>query len=302
MFTEPPMKERLGAHEGRPTWIHVSVWLALVALTLILFGVSRAFEGREVWRGWVASSGFSKPSYSERIRAHEVFRTRANTWSNLAYFLVGFYGLAFGWHDLRRPRSAASGYLVETPAMSLLFGVACCALGAGSGFFHASLTRAGQRLDVAMMYAPLLVFIALNVGRWIPRVSLGGRRRLPTWPVLGGFAIGGTSLLYEYKWSMSARTVLSTLIAAVGILGVLDLFCSSRKLNVLWLALAGVALAAGVACRELDVAARFTGPDAWLQGHAVWHVLTALCLGCMYLYYRSENISRQSEEIEEAHK
>jgi hypothetical protein len=282
--------------ERSSAWIHVSVWWALV-----LFSVSRAYEGRETWSGWTGSSDFSKPVLSERIRAGEVVRTRANTWSNLACVLVAFYSIALGLRDRRRPHSAASGYLVGTPAMSLLFGAACCALGAGSGFFHASLTRAGQRLDVAMIYAPLLVFIALNVGRWIPRGPFGADRRLPTWPVLGGLAVGGTSLLYAYKWSMSARTVLSTLIATVAILGMLDLFSSARKLNVHWLVLAGVALAAGVLCRELDVAARFTGPDAWLQGHALWHVLTALCLGCMYFYYRSEFIPRQGEEIDEPH-
>ena len=287
----PPMKERPDAHSVLPRWMHVSVWCALILFAVTLFAVTRAFEGREVWRDWGESSDFSKPRYSERIRAHEVFRTRANTWSNLAYVLIGLYGIAHGLHDLRRARSATVGYLVGTPAMSLLFGAACCFLGAGSGFFHASLTRAGQQLDVATMYAPLLVFIALNVGRWNPRMSFGEHRRLPTWPVLGGLAVGGTSILYEYKWSMSARTVLCTLIAAVGLLGALDLFCSARKLNVRWLALAGAALAAGVICRELDIAGRFTGPDTWLQGHALWHVLTALCLGCMYLYYRSENTS-----------
>ena len=45
---------------------------------------------------------------------------------------------------------------------------------------------------------------------------------------------------------------------------------------------------AGAICRQLDIARQFTGPDAWLQGHALWHILTSLSLGCMYLYYRSE--------------
>ena len=265
------MQEGPDARGVLPAWTHVSVWCALIALMLILFAVSRTYEGRDVWRDWGESSDFSKSPYSERIRAHFVFRTRANTWSNLAYVLVGFYGLAFCWHDLRRPRPVESGYVMQTPAMSLLFGAACCALGAGSGFFHASLTRAGQQLDVATMYAPLLVFIALNVGWWIPRVSLG-RRRLPTWPILGSLAVVGTLLLYHYKWSMSARNVLSTLIVIVTILGVGDRIWRARKLNVRWLALAGVALVAGVACRQIDVAGRFTGPDAWLQGHALWHV------------------------------
>jgi hypothetical protein len=41
-------------------------------------------------------------------------------------------------------------------------------------------------------------------------------------------------------------------------------------------------------CWLLDVAGKFSGPDAWLQGHAVWHLLAGLSLASMYLFYRSE--------------
>jgi hypothetical protein len=49
-----------------------------------------------------------------------------------------------------------------------------------------------------------------------------------------------------------------------------------------------LALVTAVICRQLDIAGRFTGPDTWLQGHALWHILTSLSLGCIYLYSRSE--------------
>jgi hypothetical protein len=55
-----------------------------------------------------------------------------------------------------------------------------------------------------------------------------------------------------------------------------------------WLVFSSAALVAGIVCRQVDVAGRFSGPDSWLQGHALWHVLTSLSLGCMYFYYRSE--------------
>jgi len=59
-------------------------------------------------------------------------------------------------------------------------------------------------------------------------------------------------------------------------------------MDVRWLAGGCSTLAAAVICRQLDTAGRFTGADAWLQGHALWHILTSLSLGCMYFYYRSE--------------
>ena len=36
---------------------------------------------------------------------------------------------------------------------------------------------------------------------------------------------------------------------------------------------------------------RRNSPFYWLQGHAVWHVLTMGALGCIYWFFRSEKIS-----------
>ena len=270
-------------------------WATLLALSLTLVVISRTYEGQRIWAGWQESAGLRRSNYAERIYFDNVFRTRANTWSNLAYVAVGFYGFAFAWHDRRRPHPIQAGYLVQTPALSFLFGAGCCWLGAGSGFFHASLTRLGQQVDVASMYAPLLVFLAINLGRWWPHVKLGRNPHpFPTWPVFGALAVVTNALLYRHKWSMSASTVLTTLILTVTAFSLLDRFNPTRKMSVRWAILAIVALVAGIICRQLDVAGRFSGPDTWLQGHAFWHVLTAACIGCTYLYYRSETVSHRA--------
>ncbi len=272
-----------------PAWIHAFAWGTLLLLTLVLGGISRSDPSRNVWEGWSESRELRRPAYAERVHINEVFRTRSNTWSNLAYVLVGLYVLAIGWHDLRRSSLSGAGYLARTPALSLAFGLACCYLGLGSGLFHASLTRFGQQLDVAAMYAPLLTLIAMNVGCWVPRLKIGRRPHyLPTWPISVGVVVITSLLLLIYKWSMSSTTVLGSLIATVAVFASLDRFRSSRKLDARWLVWSSAALTAAVICRQLDLAGRFTGPDAWLQGHALWHVLTSLSLGCMYLYNRSE--------------
>ena len=263
--------------------------LALLALILTLAGIARTYDSQRIWDGWRESGNLRRPNYAEKVYFDHVLRTRANTWSNFAYVAVGFYGLAFGWRDLRRPHAAPAGYLVQTPALSFLFGAACCALGAGSGFFHASLTRVGQQLDVASMYGPLLTFLAIGVGRWLPAINLGGARRA-TWPAFAALALITTVVLYIYKWSMSANHVLTTLILSVTILTLLDRFHPMRRMSPRWGVLSVLALVAAVTCRQLDIAGRFSGPDAWFQGHAVWHVLTALSIGCTYLYYRSDMV------------
>lgn len=283
------MNSKICGSPGFPKWIHACAWGGILALGLLLIAVSHFYDGRNVWSDWVEARELRRPIYAERVYADDLLRTRANSWSNLAYVLVGFYALGLACHDRRRNPASASGYLVSTPALSILFGMACCYLGFGSGLFHASLTRWGQQLDVAAMYAPLLALIAVNLAGWMPRIKIpGGERGFPSWPILTALVLAASFLLYYYKWSMSSVKVLSTLILSLTVLAVLEEFIRRRRKTYWWLILAFVTLVGARVCWELDVAKKFSGPDSCLQGHAVWHLLTALSLASMYFYYRAE--------------
>ena len=291
---------RLGSRQllSFPKWIHAGAWGGILALVLLLIGVSHYYDGRNVWSGWTEARELRRPGYAERIYPDDFLRTRANSWSNLAYVLVGFYALGLACHDRRHNPANTGGYLVSTPPMSFLFGVACCYLGFGSGLFHASLTRWGQQLDVAAMYAPLLALIAINLAGWMPRIKIrGGEGGFPTWPILAVLGLVASFLLYYYKWSMSSVKVLSNLILSVTVLSLLEEFIRRRRKTFWWLILSFATLVGARVCWELDVAKKFSGPDACLQGHAVWHLLSALSLGCLYFYYREEGNSHRSETI-----
>ena len=264
---------------------HGFVWGMLAVIALALLCVTFVRSDQNMWSGWHESEELHRPLYWERVHAREVFRTPANTWSNLAYILVGLYALAFAWQDLRG--QSRRSHLVRTPAMSFGFGAACCCLGIASGVFHASLTRFGQQLDVAAMYPPLMMLIAVGIGRWIPVVRTGSRL-MPTWRVLLVLVAIASGLLYYFKWSMSALVVLSSLVGTVHVLALLARFCSPGNLNGRWFVAGTAALVAAVFCRQLDIAGHFSGHDAWAQGHALWHILTALSLGCAFAFYRSE--------------
>jgi len=291
---------RLGSRQllSFPKWIHAGAWGGILALVLLLIGVSHYYDGRNVWSGWTEARELRRPGYAERIYPDDFLRTRANSWSNLAYVLVGFYALGLACHDRRRNPANTGGYLVSTPPMSFLFGVACCYLGFGSGLFHASLTRWGQQLDVAAMYAPLLALIAINLAGWMPRIKIrGGEGGFPTWPILAVLVLVASFLLYYYKWSMSSVKVLSNLILSVTVLSLLEEFIRRRRKTFWWLILSFATLVGARICWELDVAKKFSGPDACLQGHAVWHLLSALSLASLYFYYRAEGNSHRAETI-----
>ena len=269
-----------------PVGTHAAVWGVLILTVLVLLAVSRYCDGRDVWQAWGEGRELRQPNYAERIYQTAVFRTRANTWSNLAYVVVGLYACAAGWRDRRGRVSPDSGYVARTPALGFFFGLSCCYLGVGSGLYHASLTRWGQQLDVASMYAPLLAALVMQGGRII-------RDRWPawvTWPWLVVVALTANVLLYRFKWSMSSTAVLTTLILLQGAGGVRDLIFARQQMGVRWLAGALASLLAAIACRQLDVAGRFSGPDAWVQGHACWHLLTALSLACLYCHHRAEAV------------
>ena len=274
---------------GLPPYLHAIVWGSFAVLVLVCVGISVHFKGQNIWQTLNESRELRRTAYAERIYLEHVFRTRANTWSNLAFVLVGFYALAFAYRDLRCPRGSIDSYLNSTPTMSLVFGAACCSLGLGSGLYHASLTRWGQQLDVASMYPPLLACLIMSAGRWLKKLKPAAVfSAIPASMILSVLLVVTSFLLYRYKWSMSSSTVLTTLIVGITCSGVVDALLSRSSLQFRWLLWSAVALVAAIVCRQLDVAGKFSSPDAWLQGHALWHVLTALSLAAVYAYHRSE--------------
>ena len=95
-----------------PWWVHGVALGTFTALTLILVIVFLVYRDVNVWEGWHASKDLMNPSYTEAIYEHSVFRTRANTWSNLAYVFVGLYAIAIALYDHRRTWTKESGYKI----------------------------------------------------------------------------------------------------------------------------------------------------------------------------------------------
>ena len=294
--------------------MHLTVWFAVTALTLLLFVAGLVLDGKEPWAwleahgnasriGPINNWGDGKPPaihYSERIYWENLFRTRMNTWSNMAFVVIGFYALALGWRD-RHESTAFGGYLARTPSMSFLFGFGCVSLGLGSGLYHASLTRIGQQLDVTTMWMPLLALIAISIGRWVPRINWGHGRAIPMeWVTTTVFVIA-TFIFHHYMWEWSSKLILFHLIGIVTAFGIMDFFRASSRLQIRWLLLAGAFLALGFLCRELDAAGRFSGPDDWWQGHSLWHVFAALCLLSTYGYHRSERVREKKKASSNHH-
>jgi len=192
----------------------------------------------------------------------------ANTWSNLAYVGVG---IALLW----LARDAASREV-------RFFGPAALIVGVSSGIYHASTTFVLQVLDFLAMYVFCFLLLTVNARR-------AGWLRAEAWPARFAQLVVGTTLL-----------TVAVDFLEVPIQGLVFLLILAIVGSELWLRrrepagasfgffLLAMALIAGAAVFSLlDVTRTWCDPrHPFLQGHAIWHVLSAASLFAAWLHYR----------------
>lgn len=271
---------------------------------------SMLFAGGSPWDGWLPATCLPDACFCEAIGSG-LIRQPINTWSNLAFVAIGLL-IAF---DLRPDRSAQRSNLISRPMVRRLFALAVIAIGLGSMVYHASLSFVGQWLDVMSMYL-LGVFMMLyaaarlksDESRRVPKrqgISAPMKRitgrplrflaaaRLRMTHAGAAFATGYITInlalgLLLIVWPEARRYVFGALIViALG----LEMILQRRRLTTAnprrLIAALGVYVMAQIIW-TLDLNHIICDPTSVLQGHAVWHVLTAASAGLMYGYYQSE--------------
>lgn len=189
----------------------------------------------------------------------------ANTWSNLAYVVLGLW---LWWRGARRGAP-----------LQRTFGGAMLAVGGCSFLYHASYTGLLQILDFAGMYVFAGLPLVLNAERlgWVPAArrgatygwGVGGLTALTVPLRFTPFPIQGIVLALVLatlatEWRLRGRDAVSyrPLLAAIGLLAI------------------------AVTFSVLDVTRAWCEPrNLVLQGHALWHVLSALSLLCASQFY-----------------
>jgi hypothetical protein len=273
---------------------HLSV--GAIRLPLLLFGVlssalmftAHSWATADLWMGLEAAMG-NAFHFCETNRMDAFIRQPSNTWSNLGYLLVAVLVLTLAVHDLRLPhRQEADNFIVRYPVFTVLFGMSCLLLFMGSFLYHASLTAVFQQMDQVAMYSLVLLVIAINGYRLFPRWRL-----LKQWRSSHGWAVVLFTLALWYVFSNISELNINRLFPALTAIA----FVSS--LIYLWMAGTGghfmryfkVAygtLIVGAAVWGLDRSHVLCNPESMVQGHALWHLLTAASALLLYMFYRSE--------------
>lgn len=196
-----------------------------------------------------------------------VIREPQNTWSNLAFVLVG----ALIW-------TATSRQIMRAAAAGLVF------TGIGSFLYHASASLALRALDVGAMK---VYFIMSGIAAAIVlRPAWGAAAERNAWRLILA-ALIVAALITPYRglkafgmrpFDIGLLTLLNTLITAAALVkGAL-----ATKTRGPWIAIAASTLLIAAAA-AFQIGDRPGGwnwrPGTGVQGHAVWHVLSAAAAG-----------------------
>lgn len=190
----------------------------------------------------------------------------ANAWSNLAYVLVALVM----W---------ARGRQLSSPTLRQ-FAPAAAFVGVASGVYHASNTYLTQIFDFLGMYVFCFLLLLLNVERlgWLG--SWAARRALPLCVLALTALTAGVAPL-----GFPIQSLVGVLI--LGIIVTETLLRRRAVYSLRSFALSVSLLGAGAVCSALDVSRRLCDPtNHVLQGHAAWHLLSALSLLAAFWHFK----------------
>jgi predicted membrane channel-forming protein YqfA (hemolysin III family) len=166
-----------------------------------------------------------------------------------------------------------------------VYGISLIVIGLGSAFYHASLTFVGQVLDVQGMYF-LIAFAAVYSSSRIKPIS----PRM----FVGVYVLLCLILLALQLWLPDVRRIVFALLVVAVLAIETRIQVKTRSADSRYIIAGMICLAVGFGIWYLDQSKILCAPDSPIQGHAIWHILSAASAGLLYLYYRSERAKSTS--------
>jgi hypothetical protein len=244
-------------------------WWPVLAMLPLVGGLVVAARLPSPWNGWRPATCMPDACFCETVGAGLV-RQPANAVSGLAFVLVALWIVA---------ADASRGTPPARRNTALLFAGALAFLGMGTAFYHASLTFAGQTVDVLVMYLLVLLVGVLGLVRY---GAVREGRAAVLYMASGAALLAMLLVLPHLRRPVFAGLVLGVLALEAG----LRRRGSSRG-GARYLAGATALLLLGFGVWILDQTGAVCAPGSPVQGHAIWHLFGAAAAGLLYLYLRS---------------
>lgn len=231
------------------------------------------------WQGGPDGCIAASRCFCEGFRDYLWTKQPANTWSNLSFILVG---MAIGVRAGRRPH-VEGNLMCSTDFYPVLYASLVSFLGPGSMALHASMTRWGGLVDSWSMFVYIMFAVFYAAARL---------RREYSPKIFVLCFVSASIVLSAFRIPDILDTELLFGISIVAAIGLEIAVSRSRKdltrdSRGLWGAALLFLTAFAIWLPSNDGGPLCT-PDSLFQGHVLWHMLTALSAGSLYLYYESE--------------
>jgi len=283
------LRTRLYLQHLKPRAFVLPLSVFLLA-TLALVSYYDLFRFTDFWQPWSPAGG-NAFHFCESNHMDQLIRQPSNTWSNLGYFLVALFMLTMGVNDLKQSgRKASDNFLVRYPVFSILFGLYAMYLFIGSFLFHASLSSYFQKMDQTGVYSIAIIVLAFNLYKIFPVFRFKGTWK-STHTLMAITTLVLNYVIFEKLQLININILFPVIMALVFLTSCYYLLFVSNEhyfTNYLWAALSALMLASVIWI--LDRTNVACNPNSILQGHALWHLLTAVSILFIYLYYRSGTV------------
>jgi hypothetical protein len=240
----------------------------LISICISLVTILLMFVFSPSWADWQQATCMPQ-CFCEAIGDNKLLRQPANALSSFTFVFVGVFVLILKRREKRFPA------IYKT-----IFSAAAIAIGVGSAFYHASLTFIGQFFDVLGMYL-LVVFVLVYA---LERLFEFTRQTTLTLYFVLNLLLA-TMLIYVPE----TRRYLFGLVLVAGL--VIEIIArKTRKVIVKtkWWNIGFALFATAFVIWIVDKQKIICEPHSILQGHAVWHLLGAIAMLMLYVYYASE--------------
>jgi len=281
-------------------------WPLLVFLVITLAAV--AFGSLDInWQGWERATCWGDKCFCESPRQGTVAQP-SNTYSNLSYVLVGLWiidtarryplwnfsrwaidSLQSGLSYHRMP-GEAHNLMDSRRIYPLLYGISVVTTGLGSLFYHASLTIVGQWFDLMGMFLLVSFIVLYNLAR-LARLSHKGF-------FVAYIALNAGLGFIQFIIPEIGGQVFAVLLVIGLVIEILYMIIRRPRFSGGYLYAATATFTSAYIIWNLDYYGILCSPYSILQGHAAWHLLTAVAAGLLFLHYRSE--TGQQREIPSA--
>lgn len=249
------------------------------AMLLAYFLLDKMLSGN-VWEGMVPSKSALVGEYCEFNHTEKFFHQQMNTYSNLIYFFFGIWICLLAKEDFKSEKS--QNRLIAFPELSLLMGFCFIYLSFGSAFFHASLTWAGQRVDMNGTYGLSISLIAIGFHQVFYRIQFSETTKR----VFLGFLTLLILAFYQVHLLISSSILLPIMILLIWMLTIVNYFQFRKNRSLILVLLSIFLIIIALKIRQNDVDKINCDPHSLWQGHSIWHLLAGLSSFCSYAFFR----------------